>query len=68
MSVVLVAGPVIGLAMTLLSAYIWGNGLAVAREITTREGYICTLPIVLLGLLVTVLSIVFELVAAATMF
>lgn len=68
MSLILIAGPVIGLAMTLLSAYIWGNGLAVARGITTREGYICTLPIVLLGLLVTVLSIIFELVAAATMF
>lgn len=68
MSIVLVAGPVVGLAMTLLSAYIWANGLAVTRGLTTREGYICTLPIVLLGLLVTVLSIIFELFAAATMF
>ncbi len=68
MSIVLVAGPVVGLAMTLLSASIWANGLTATRGITTREGYICTLPIVLFGLLVTVLSIIFELLAAATMF
>jgi hypothetical protein len=49
--------PVVGLVMTLLSAYIWGNGLAVARNITPKQGYICTLPVVLFGLLFTVISI-----------
>lgn len=60
--------PLVGLAMTLLSAYVWGNGLAVARNVTPKQGYVCTLPVVLLGLLVTLVGIVVELVASATMF
>ncbi len=57
-STVMLLAPVVGLVMTLLSAYIWGNGLAVARNITPKQGYICTLPVVLLGLLFTVISII----------
>jgi hypothetical protein len=57
-SIVMLLAPVVGLVMTLLSAYIWGNGLAVARNITPKQGYICTLPVVLLGLLFTVISII----------
>ncbi|MFW5918060.1 MAG: YIP1 family protein [Haloferacaceae archaeon] len=56
-------GPVVGVLMTFLSAYIWGNGLAVVRGITPKQGYICTLPVVLFGLLFTVLGILSEILS-----
>lgn len=64
-SLVLLLAPVLGLVLTLWSAYIWGNGLAVVRNVSPKQGYVSVAPIVLLGLLITVISIVFELVGAA---
>lgn len=64
-SIVLLLAPVVGLVLTLWSAYIWGNGLAVVRNVSPKQGYVSVAPIVLLGLLITVISIVFELVGAA---
>lgn len=66
-SFVLVIGPIVGFVMTLWSAYIWGNGLAVVRNITPKQGYISVAPIVLLGLLATVLTILFQLLGALGM-
>lgn len=64
-SIVLLLAPLVGLGMTLWSAYVWGNGLAVVRTISPKQGYVTVAPIVLLGLLITVISIAFELVGAA---
>lgn len=61
-NLLLLIAPAVGLVMTLVSAYIWGNGLAVVRNITPKQGYISVAPIVILGLLVTLLSIGFGLI------
>lgn len=62
-NLLLLIAPAVGLVMTLLSAYIWGNGLAVVRNITPKQGYISVAPVVILGLLVTLLSIAFGLIS-----
>lgn len=64
-SIVLLLAPVLGLGLTLWSAYIWGNGIAVVRNVSPKRGYLSVAPIVLLGLLVTAISIVIELVGVA---
>lgn len=61
---VLVVGPVVGLLLTLLSAYVWGNGLAVVRNVTPKQGYIAVAPVVVIGLLFTALGILFQVLGA----
>lgn len=42
----------VGIPTTLWSGYIWGHGLASARSVSVREGYMAAAPVVVLGVLV----------------
>lgn len=57
----------VGILTTLWSGYIWGHGLASVRNVSVREGYIAAAPVVVLGILVTILSAVMALLGGIGM-